>query len=123
MRATADEGGDAGVAPEEGEALFETPTGGEADLAQAMPMMAFQEAYDGSGSGLVGGAAFGIALTMLFVGAVVIFGLMNHAGSMIIEQLGGTMDIGMGEVPIAVLAAAGITLLVAIIGWVMGKRG
>ena len=118
-----DEGGDAGVAPDEGEALFESPTGGEADLAQAVPMMAFQEAYDGSGSGLVGGAAFGIALTMLFVGAVVIFGLMNHAGTMIIEQLGGTMDIGVGEVPIAVLAAAGVTVLVAIIGWVMGKRG
>ena len=34
-------------------------------------MMAFQEAYDGSGSGLVGGLALGIVAAMLFLGAIV----------------------------------------------------
>jgi hypothetical protein len=111
-----------GVAAEEGGALFESAAGGEADIAQAAPMMAFQEAYDGSGSGLVGGAAFGIVVTMLFVGAIAVLAMMNQSGTVIIEQLGGTMDVGVGEVPIAVLAAAGLTLIGAIIGMVLGKK-
>lgn len=113
----------AGVGAEEGGALFEsTSTGGDGDLAQAAPMMAFQEAYDGSGSGLVGGAALGIIVTMLFVGAIAVLAMMNQSGRDIIEQLGGTMNVGVGEVPVAVLAAAGVTLIGAIIGWVLGKR-
>jgi len=112
-----------GVAAEEGGALFESAAGGEVDLAQVAPMMAFQEAYDGSGSGLVGGAAFGIVVTMLFVGAIAVLAMMNQSGTVIIEMLGGTMDIGVGEVPIAVLAAAGVMLIGAVLGWVLGKRG
>lgn len=111
-----------GVAAEEGGALFESASGGEADIAQAAPMMAFQEAYDGSGSGMVGGAALGIVVTMLFVGAIAVLALMNQSGTVIIEKLGGTMDIGVGQVPIAVLAAAGVTLIGAVIGMVLGKK-
>lgn len=114
---------DAGVAPAEAGALFETTVGGEVDLTQAAPMMAFQEAYDGGGSGLVGGLALGIVCSMLFLGAIVLMALMNQPGTRIIEQLGGTQNVGVGEVPIAVLAVAGVTLIAGVIGLVLGKRG
>ena len=113
---------DAGVAPAEAGALFETTAGGEVDLTQAAPMMAFQEAYDGSGSGLVGGLALGIVAAMLFLGAIVFMALMNQPGTRIIDQLGGTMSVGVGEVPVAVLAVAGVTLIAGIIGLVLGKK-
>ena len=113
---------DAGVAPAEAGALFETTAGGEVDLAQAAPMMVFQEAYDGSGSGLVGGLALGIVAAMLFLGAIVFMALMNQPGTRIIDQLGGTMSVGVGEVPIAVLAVAGVTVIAGIIGLVLGKK-
>lgn len=113
----------AGVTSEEGGALFETTTVAESDLAQSAPVMSFQEPYDGAGSGLVGGAALGIVVTMLFVGAIAVLAMMDQPGRVIIEQLGGTMNVGVGEVPIAVLAAAGVVVLGAIIGWVLGKRG
>ncbi|MFI4872328.1 MAG: hypothetical protein ACIARQ_10995 [Phycisphaerales bacterium JB061] len=113
---------DAGVAPDEAGALFETTAGGEVDLTQSTPMMAFQEAYDGSGSGLVGGLALGIVAAMLFLGAIVFMALMNQPGTRIIEQLGGTMSVGVGEVPIAVLAVAGVTVIAGIIGLVLGKK-
>ena len=113
---------DAGVAPDEAGALFETTAGGEVDLTQAAPMMAFQEAYDGSGSGLVGGLALGIVASMLFLGAIVFMSMMDQPGTRIIEQLGGTMNVGVGEVPIAVLAVAGVTLIAGIIGLVLGKK-
>lgn len=113
---------DAGVAPAEAGALFETTAGGEVDLNQSAPMMVFQEAYDGAGSGLVGGLALGVVCAMLFLGAIVFMSLVNQPGTRIIDQLGGTMNAGVGEVPIAVLAVAGITLIGGIIGLVLGKR-
>jgi len=116
-------GEDAGVAPAEAGALFETTAGGEVDLTAAAPMMAFQEAYDGGGSGLVGGLALGIVCAMLFLGAIVFMSLVNQPGTRIIDQLGGTQNVGVGEVPIAVLAVAGVTLIAGVIGLVLGKRG
>ncbi len=116
-------GEDAGVAPAEAGALFETTAGGEVELTQAAPMMAFQEAYDGGGSGLVGGLALGIVCSMLFLGAIVFMSLVNQPGTRIIDQLGGTQNVGVGEVPIAVLAVAGVTLIAGVIGLVLGKRG
>lgn len=108
-----------------GGALFETAAvgAGEADLAQAAPMMVFQEAYDGAGSGLVGGLALGIVCAMLVIGSIVFMTLVGQPGTRIIEQLGGTQNIGIGEVPIAVLAAAGVMVLGGIVGLVLGKRG
>jgi len=116
---------DAAVAQGEGGGLFETTavSAGEADLAQAAPMMVFQEAYDGAGSGLVGGLALGIVCAMLVIGSIVFMTLVGQPGTRIIEQLGGTMNVGVGEVPIAVLAAAGVMVLGGIIGLVLGKRG
>ncbi len=116
-------GEDAGIAPAEAGALFETTAGGEVDLTAAAPMMAFQEAYDGGGSGLVGGLALGIVCAMLFLGAIVFMALVNQPGTRIIDQLGGTQNVGVGEVPIAVLAVAGVTLIAGVIGLVLGKRG
>lgn len=107
-----------------GGALFETAAigAGEADLAQAAPMMVFQEAYDGAGSGLVGGLALGIVCAMLVIGSIVFMTLVGQPGTRIIDQLGGTQNIGVGEVPVAVLGAAGVMVLGAIIGLVLGKR-
>lgn len=120
-------GGDeeAAAAPGEGGGLFETTAvgAGESDLAQAAPMMVFQEAYDGAGSGLVGGLALGIVCAMLVIGSIVFMTLVGQPGTRIIEQLGGTQNIGIGEVPIAVLAAAGVMVLGGIVGLVLGKRG
>lgn len=110
------------AAPAEAGALFETTAGGEADITQAAPMMVFQEAYDGAGSGLVGGLALGVVCAMLFLGAIVFMALVNQPGTRIIDQLGGTMNVGVGEVPVAVLAVAGVTVIGAVIGLVLGKR-
>ncbi|MGP1273604.1 MAG: helix-turn-helix domain-containing protein [Phycisphaerales bacterium] len=111
-------GVEAGVdaVPEEG-ALFETPDAGESDLAAAVPMAAFAEAYDGGGSGLVGGLAFGIVLSMLFTGALSVLWLLGGSGTMLFDQIGG--------VPWFAPAAgiAGLTLLITIIAWALGRRG
>ena len=60
---------------------------------------------------------------MLFVGAIAVLAMMNQSGAAIINQLGGTINIGVGEIPVVVLAAAGVMLIGAVVGWVLGKRG
>ena len=109
-------GMDAGVVPEEG-ALFETPESAEGDIASAVPMAGFAEAYDGAGSGLVGGLALGIVLSMLFTGALSVLWMLGGTGSLLFDQLGGLPWF----TPVA--AIAGITVLVSIVAWVLGKRG
>ncbi|MEO1583686.1 MAG: hypothetical protein AAFR96_03825 [Planctomycetota bacterium] len=101
---------------EEG-ALFETPTEADTDIASASPVAAFQEPYDGGGSGLVGGLAFGVAVAMLFTGAMSVLWLMGGSGAQLFEQFGAIPWYG----PVA--GIAGITLLVTIIAWVLGRRG
>ncbi len=105
-----------GEISEEG-ALFETPEAADTDIAQAAPMAAYQEAYDGGGSGLVGGLAFGVVLAVLFTGAMTVLWLMGGSAAQLFEQF--------GAVPWFAPAAgiAGLTLLVTIIAWVLGRRG
>lgn len=116
--AGASDAGMAGVGEisEEG-ALFETPEAADTDIAQAAPMAAFQEAYDGGGSGLVGGLALGVVLSMLFTGALSVLWLMGGSGGQLFEQFGAIPWFA----PTA--AIAGLTLLVTIIAWVLGRRG
>lgn len=106
----------AGEISEEG-ALFETPEAGDTDIAQAVPMAAFQEAYDGGGSGLVGGLAFGVVLSMLFTGALTMLWLMGGSGAQLFEQFGAVPWFA----PAA--AIAGLMLVVTIIAWVLGRKG
>ncbi len=114
---------DSGSAPSEEGGLFE-PTGAESDVGAsaqaAAPAMAFQEVYDGAGSGLVGGAALAVVLACSLSLIVTILGLISlgaagAGGSGLIEQLGSQfMMIGGG------LALALIVL--TLVGWVLGKR-
>ena len=105
-----------GEISEEG-ALFETPEAADTDIAQTAPMAAVQEAYDSGGSGLVGGLALGVVLSMLFTGAVTVLWLMDSSGALLFEQF--------GEIPwyAPAGAIAAVTLLVTIIAWVLGRRG
>ncbi|MEM1071570.1 MAG: hypothetical protein AAGB48_01450 [Planctomycetota bacterium] len=107
-------GVDAGVAAG---ALFETPDAGETDLATAAPMAAFAEAYDGGGSGLVGGLALGVILAALFTGAIGILWMRGGTGAQLFELI--------GDVPWFAPAAAiaGLTLVVTLIAWALGRRG
>lgn len=104
-----------GEISEEG-ALFETPDAADTDIAQTVPMAAFQEAYDGGGSGLVGGLALGVVLSMLFTGAITVLWLMGGSGAQLFEQFGAIPWFG----PAAAIAA--LTLLVTIIAWVLGRK-
>jgi excisionase family DNA binding protein len=104
----------AGVA---GGALFEAAEPADADIARTMPAALLAEPYDSGGSGLVGGLALGVLLSTLFSGALTVLWLRGGSGSVLFEQLGG--------LPWFAPAAAigGLTLLVTIIAWVLGRRG
>lgn len=103
--------GDSGV----GGALFETPTTSEpAEATAAMPMMIAAEAYDGPGSGLVGGLALGAVLSLMVATFAALMGLSGGGGGLL-DTLGDKMIIIVGGL-------AGLTLVCGIIGWVMGKR-
>ena len=79
-------------------------------------MAAFQEAYDGGGSGVGGGLAFGVVLATLFTGAMTVLWLMGGSGAQLFEQFGAVPWFG----PAA--AIAGLTLIVTIIAWVLGRK-
>ena len=110
-----EEGGDAG-----GGALFES-TAAPSDVAAAaaaagMPMMGMvaAEPYDGAGSGWGGGLALGAALITAVALMAALFGLMgaeNPMGAL----FGGNVMIWAG-------IFAGVLVVFALIGWVLGKR-
>jgi len=106
---------DAAFASSPGASLFEGTTVGTDDAGsnQAMvPMMV--EAYDGPGSGLVGGLALGIVATLLVAVFAVIVGTTSTSSGLL-----GTM----GENVFAVLGAlAGIIIVGGVLGWVIGKK-
>lgn len=105
-----------GALAEDG-ALFETTESGNTDLASAAPMGLMAEVYDGGGSGLVGGLAFGVVLAMLFTGGLSVVWLLGGDAALLFDQI--------GSVPWFVPAAgiAGVTFVVTIIAWVLGRRG
>lgn len=83
---------------------------GGAVLAQ--PMVA----YDGAGSGLVLGISIGIAVAVLFAGALTILSSSGVGASLIIDSIGGQWWI-----PAA--ASAGVTVIGGVLGAVLMKKG
>lgn len=103
--------GDSGV----GGALFETPATSEpAETTAVMPMMVAAEAYDGPGSGLVGGLALGAVLSLIVATFAALMGLSGGGGGLL-DTLGDKMIIIVGGL-------AGLTLVSGVVGWVLGKR-
>lgn len=97
--------------------LFES-TGSELETAAmgagtAAPMMA-QEAYDGAGSGLVGGLAIGVCLTALLALFVALLSLTGVSGGLLATLGGNHYAVGG--------AMAVVTLLLAGVGWFLGRR-
>lgn len=103
-------------APEEGGALFEsTPAATEIDTGAPAAMVPMTiEVYDGAGSGLVGGLAFGMAASALLAVFVMTLGLWSTGGSMM-SMLAENMWYCVG-------GAAALTVLGALIGFVLGKK-
>jgi len=102
----------------EGGALFETPAAdGDAALAgagAAAPAYVVQEAYDGAGSGLVGGLAIGAVAALLLSAFAIMLGI-NNSGTDVLKTLGDNMWAFVGGL-------AGLTVVGAGLGMVLGKR-
>ncbi|MDX2147828.1 MAG: helix-turn-helix domain-containing protein [Planctomycetota bacterium] len=95
--------------------LFETSGSGSSEPVAAVPMMAaFAEPYDGPGSGLVGGLAFG-TIAALAIGLVAVLLALAGASSQL-ASIGDNlwMFVGVG---------AAITVVAALVGFVLGRRG
>ena len=109
-------GGEAG-----GAGLFETPgaeiaepTGAGVGMA-----MAFAEPYDGPGSGWVGGLALGVVLVCGLAVFAAVVGLAGGSGTGMLSNLVGTL----GEQIFIILgAAAGVCVLFAGVGFILGKK-
>lgn len=102
----------------EGGGLFEGGGGGDAAMAGAagvsMAAMVAAEPYDGPGSGLVGGLAFGAIVTLLLSVFTVIL-VLSGSGAELLEALGSNLMIVVGVLGV-------FTAVAAVIGWVIGKR-
>lgn len=96
-------------------ALFETPASVEpSDAATPVPMMMAVEAYDGAGSGLLGGLALGAVLSLAVAIFAALMGLSGGGGGLL-NTLGDNMMVIVG-----VLAV--ITLVCGVVGWLLGKK-
>jgi len=107
-------GGDAGAlfesAPSEGELV-----GAGAAAGGGVAMVA-AEPYDGLWSGLSGGVALGMVLVAAFAVALVVFGMTQLPGNMLITQIAGNLWMYVG-------IAAGVIFLPAIVGMLVAKKG
>ncbi len=115
-------GGQTGVADSGGFGgggeLFET-TGSEMETAGAMSAAApiaaaAATAYDGSGSGLVGGLALGICVTTILALGVALLVMTGVTGGLV-TQLGGNHFAVAGGLAV-------VTLLLAAVGWFLGRK-
>lgn len=95
-----------------GDQLFEGATSTEA-VTPAPLLAAMAEPYDGAGSGLIGGAALGM-IVALAVGLVAVLLALSGGGSLL-DTLGGNMMAIAG-------GALGVTLVAAVLGWVIGRK-
>jgi excisionase family DNA binding protein len=103
-------------APAEGGALFESPAGAsEFESAAPVAAAAAVEVYDGPGSGLVGGLALGAIVALGVAAFTLIMGMTGSGGGML-KTIGDNFMILIG-------VAAGVSLLAAIVGWLLGKKG
>lgn len=103
----------------DGGQLFES-TGAETDVgtvtvATPAMMAAMAEPYDGGGSGLAGGLAFGMVLTLGVAMTLTLAGITGQTGFRLAETLGQNWMMWVGIL-------AGVTLLAGVIGWWLGKR-
>lgn len=103
--------GAAAAAPA-GEQMFEGASSAEA-VTPAPLLAAMSEPYDGAGSGLIGGAALGM-IAALAVGLVAVLLAMSGGGSLL-DTLGSNMMAIAG-------GALGVTLIAAVLGWVIGRK-
>lgn len=111
------EGSAAGFDAAAGGAMFES-TGAETETAgagAAAVLAAMAEPYDGGGSGLAGGLALGMILTLATALTLTIFGLMGSGGPLV-EMFRGNPTMWMGIM-------AGVVFVPGIIGWLLGRRG
>ena len=101
----------------DGGALFESPSGESAEMtaAASAPVMVLAEVYDGPGSGLVGGLALGMIVAVGLAAFAIIMGMTSTSGGGILSWMGENfwMMVGIG---------GGVTLIAAVLGWVLGKR-
>ncbi|MBX3382522.1 MAG: hypothetical protein KF864_03335 [Phycisphaeraceae bacterium] len=97
--------------------LFESPAAdmSEAAGAAAVPMLLAAEPYDGAGSGLVGGLAIGMIAAAGIAAFAIIMAMTSTLGS-------GSLAFFADNFWALVGAAAGVTLIAAILGWVLGRR-
>jgi excisionase family DNA binding protein len=100
----------------EGGALFENPAGaGESSYEAAAPVLAAApEVYDGAGSGLVGGLALGATLALGTAAFAMILGMTSKGGG-VLKGIGDNFMIVAG-------VCAGVPVLFAIVGWLLGRR-
>jgi len=78
--------------------------------------MVAAEPYDGLWSGLSGGVALGMVLVAAFAVALVVFGMTQLPGNMLITQIAGNLWMYVG-------IAAGVIFLPAIVGMLVAKKG
>jgi hypothetical protein len=76
--------------------------------------MVAAEAYDGPSSGLVGGLALATTLVLALALVVSVMGILGSTA--LINPLAGNFMIVVG-------ALAGVAVVFAIVGWLLGKRG
>ena len=102
-----------------GEDLFES-TGSEMETAGAMaaaaaPAAGAAVAYDGAGSGLVGGLAIGTIFTTVLALGIALLVMSGVTGGLV-DQVAGNHFIVAG-----VLAL--LTIILALVGWFLGRKG
>lgn len=95
-------------------ALFESP-GTEPEAATTAVLVA-PEAYDGTWSGIAGGLAAGMAVALLLAAFAIIMGFTSTAG-------GGMVSVIGNNFMIFVAVAAGVPIVFALIGMMLGRRG
>ena len=97
--------------------LFESPSGGSevAAVGAGGGMMVMAEAYDGAGSGLVGGLAIGMIASIGIAAFTVIMGITSTYGGGMVAKVGENFMILVGVM-------GGITLVGGLLGFVMGRR-
>ncbi len=102
------------VGVESGGALFES-SGADAEgpgTGAGPALVAIGEPYDGAGSGFAGGLSLGMVAVMALATSVVIFAMNgSHA---LIDSIGGNYWAFVG-------GAGGLVLVVALIGWFLGR--
>jgi hypothetical protein len=100
--------------------LFE-PTSAASDVSPGMgagvPAMAMMaaEPYDGSGSGLVGGAAFAAIVIIAAALVATITGIIGSSDNPVVSMVTSQPMIWIG-------VAAGTLIFATLVGWLLGKR-